>query len=206
VNHKLRPRPRRTPHFVPVAAEVLELRALLSSAGSAAHAAVNHAAVQTHAIETGAGETHAVAPHGFHISQNAQIQLGGGSPGNVPVKFSISTLKSVVGSKVTAHASGVIITPGQRETIKATFTGTVQSVVPGAGYTNFAITPTGGNIVIKITGGGQKFTATALPNGTLSGASIFGTKFIDFHATDLFTADSVAPFTNQAIKFDIDTL
>jgi hypothetical protein len=199
VIHKSRLRPRRSPQLVPVAAEVLQTRALLS-AGSAVHAAVNHAAVQTRA-----GETHALVPSGFHVSQNATIQLNGGTPSLLPVKFSIS-IKPVVGSKVTAHASAKVPVPGGIGTLKATWIGTVHSLTPSGGATDFVITPTGGSIVIKINAGGEHQTATALPNGTNSGAELFGKKFIDFNATNLFTPDSASLFANKTFKFDIDTL
>jgi hypothetical protein len=200
MHQKSRLRPRRSPQLVPVAAEVLQARALLSAA-TAAHAAAHHAAVQSNA-----SQTQALAPHGFHVSQNAEITLGSGAPSLLPVNFSISSLRPVVGAKVTAHASAVLTSPGVKETFKATFIGTVQHITPNGEAVDFDILPTGGSIVIKITQGAEHFTATAFPNGTHSEASGVGKKFIAFNATDLFTADSVAPFTNKTIKFDLTTL
>jgi hypothetical protein len=201
MNH--RPRLRRpSPASFPVAADVLEVRALLSSAASAAHAAVHHAELHSSTRETGA-----VAPPGFHAKEiTAQIVIQTGQPQNVPVKFSLSRFNPVEGAKVTAHASASVVVAGNKFTLKATFVGTIHLVEVIGNSSEIAATPTGGSIAYSMKGPSGNFKATALPDGFDLIVDLNGGNFTSFNTIDAFPANAPPGFANQTIEFIVDTV
>jgi hypothetical protein len=181
-----------------IAADVLEVRCLLSSAAGAAHAALHHATLEDHTVATGS-----VKPPGFHSSNiNAEVTIQGGTPVAVPVKFSLAPFKLVNGAKVTAHASASEIVSGNKVTLRATFVGTIQ-LIEAAGA-KVIITPTGGSIVDSIKGPSTHFTATAVPDGTDTLIFLNGGNFQSFGATDKFTANAPVGFANKTVQVVVD--
>ena len=144
---------------LPAAAEVLEVRALLSSAAGAAHAAVHHANLQTHAI----------APLTFSSTHAlGQIQINNGAATTIPVSGNLtaSTLQLGVGSKVTVKVTFPPFGSPHPESVTATFTGTVASIDSGIGIQTFTINPTGGSLTLKGFFNNKSVTAKAFPDGT----------------------------------------
>lgn len=198
-------RPRQRHESVPVAAEVLEVRDLLSSAAAAVHGAMHHAAIQQ-----AGGPTAGVAPGAaYHVSTQAGVSLDFDPPFFLPGTFSLSNIKSVaVGTKISAHFSFTLTqSPGTTATLKGSFSGTISSVNDFAGSKSIFLTPTGGSIsYFQKNNGAVSFNVKAAPNGTpiqlviLDGSSAFvslggtdgvkpGGKGLDIHD---FIAVSVA--------------
>jgi len=191
VIHRLRNR--RGSSIVPVAAEVLETRALLSSGATAAHAAAHHAAVQTQAI----------APHAFKGLVIAKETIQGGIPENRGVSFSFPNFSQTNGTKVTAHMSSLLSGPGFKETIKATFIGTITNVQTVATKTTITLTPTGGNLNFTVISGGQHATLGAVPTATPMQLVLDGGVFRSFSVTDVFKPNAPGGAANKTITFDI---
>jgi len=190
------------PAGFPVAADFLEVRALLSSATAVAHAALHHAELLNNSRETGA-----VAPPGFHAKViTAQIAIQGGSPQDVPVKFSLAPFKLLEGSKVTAHASAAVTVAGTKITFKGTFVGTVHLVEVVGNSAEVDVLPTGGSIVYSLKGPSGSFKATATPNGTDTLVDLNGGSFASFSATDQFQANSPPAFANKTIHILVATV
>lgn len=144
---------------VHIAAETLEVRALLSSATGAAHAAVHQAAVHTSAI------TLLKPPP---ISVDGGLSIDGGNAVSIPTKgtLKISNSHPVLGSKVTIK---VVFPPGGNplESVKATLTGKVKTVDdsnPAA--TAFTFQPGKGSLTLKSSINNTPFTAKAVADGT----------------------------------------
>jgi hypothetical protein len=178
--------------FVPVAAEVLEGRALLSAGAAAAHAAQHHAVTQAHAVE----------PHAFHGSVIAVELFGIDPPKNVPGSFSISNVKVALGAKMTAHFNSTLNLNGLKISLKATYIGTVNLITPQGQSTVLALTPTGGKLVLSEKGAGvPHVTATAISNGSTMHLTQQQGLFEQLTATYLFGPNEPLGFANQPISF-----
>jgi hypothetical protein len=141
----------------PAAAEVLELRALLSSAAGAVHAAEQHAAVQTQTS----------APHAIHTTATVGIAIDKNDPEffSIPAKVTVSTLSPTIGSRVTLKVSLPHLFPSSKhDSLTATLSGTVQAINPsGIGQTQFVVTATGDRLTLKTQGLDGPVTEKAIP-------------------------------------------
>jgi len=171
--------------FSPIAAEVLESRALLSSAAVAVHNATHHAA-----IHQATPATDLTPQAGFHGTVNALVSFVGSPPGLIPGQFSISKINVVLGAKVTAHFAFSINSGGNKLSLKASFAGTVASFGAVPGGTLIALTPTGGSIVVTSKhAGSPTVKLTAIPNGSPVFVTVNGANsFLGLGATDVFKA------------------
>lgn len=182
--------------FVPVAAEVLETRNLLSNAAAAAHTVAQHAALQ-YSAETGA----AVAPLAVQAGGTVFITVGNTGKQGLRGNVSVSSVNPAIGSHVTIHVSFSFQKGGVQESFKSSFTGKVQSTTPAFGATQFTIIPTGGKMVFtRSSPGAPTEKATAVPKGTPMLMVTTGTALLTFTATDVFkpgSADGLGgqPFT-----------
>lgn len=138
-----------------IAAETLEVRALLSSAAVAAHAAVHQAALHADATPS------LKAPP---ITATGALSINGGSAVQIPGPgtLTISNSHPVQGSKVTIK---VIFLPAGNplESVKATLTGKVYKVdnsSPGA--TGFFLHPGKSSLTLKSVDNNKPFTAKAV--------------------------------------------
>lgn len=197
----LRQRNRTRSGFVPVAAEVLEHRALLSAGAAAAHSASQHAT----AVHSASHAPDIQPDKGFSGSVIALIGINGVPVGAVPGQFSISNFKQQTGAKMTAHFSFSASGPSSSVSLKGSFSGTVALITPGGGSTLFVLTPTGGSIKLTEKTPAGTIKATAVPDGspilvTLSNSTGALTAFGE---TDIFQAGSPAGLGGKLITIII---
>jgi len=173
---------------VHIAAETLEVRALLSSAAGAAHAAVHQAALHTNAI------TLLKPPP---ISVDGGLSIDGGKAVQIPAKgaLKISNSHPVLGSQVTIK---VVFPPGGNplESVKATLTGKVVSVDnsnPAA--TGFKLHPGKSSLTLKGFDNNKPFTAKAVADGTKDWGLILESDGTFALAAELYNFGPKAPAT-----------
>lgn len=185
---------------VPVAAEVLELRALLSAGGAVAHA-VQH---QHHVVAPAL----TVEPSAFRGNVLAHINIAGGVDlPNVPGTFSAPTVKLVLGSKVTTSFSFSRSNAGSTQTIKGTFQGTITNIQTGALDSKITLHPTGGSLVFTDKQPGHKtITAKAIPliAADITVRQMNTGSFEYFQATDVFLPTAPAPYANHPVSLTIE--
>lgn len=141
----------------PVAAEVLELRDLLSSGGAAVHLAQQHAALQTQALEPLA--LHANVQAALWVNHHSVIGLAALG------KVTVPTFSPTVGSRVIAKFSLPSLTANQIS-VAATFSGRITSIAVSGSQETFTIAPTGGSLMLKEESGNRIVPAKALPDGS----------------------------------------
>jgi len=181
--------------FVPVAAEVLELRDLLSSAAAAVHGATHHAAIQQSADQTGA-----IAPLAFHGTVNAAVAINSGTPKILPGQFSLSTVKLVNGAHVSGHFTFSLTSGASKISLKGKFAGTISGFGPVPGGTLCVLTPTGGSITLTSNLAGPTVKAKAVPGASvillgLTPSNSFGS----LAASDAFPAGSAGGLGGSTI-------
>jgi len=179
--------------FAPVAAEVLEVRALLSAGAAAAHAALHQAALH--------GQT--IQPDGFHGHVGGLVSVANGIPGNIPGRVSLSKLTIDVGATVTAHVHLSQRTGGNFISVKGTFVGTIDSFGPQGGLTKIIISPTGGSIVFSGKEANQHISATAVPGATKIQLFLNQGNFVVLTGTDVFTASAPVNLANKPISLEL---
>jgi hypothetical protein len=188
-----------------LAAEVLEHRALLSSAAAAVHRATHHAAIGSVGDPADNPAVQA-APHAaFHATLPGRVSINGASATPVSAKFSIGNVNVVEGAKVTAKFSFSFASGGTTTTVKGSFVGTISAINPQPGITYIGITPTGGLITLTQKHKGvHTITAKAVSDGSPIGLQLSpaGT-FIGMSGRYAFTPDSL--FANQPIEIGIGT-
>lgn len=123
----------------PMAAEVLETRALLSGAG-AVHAAVHHA--------TTVHDT-TITPQAVQVPGSAAIILSPSIRGTLPGHFTSLKPGQKVGDTVTIKFQGGVSGPAN-ETFKVSFTGKITDVAGPAGSQIFTVVPKGGSFLLTI--------------------------------------------------------
>jgi len=143
---------------LPVAAEVLESRALLSAGAAAVHAATQHAAAlhpATHHV------TQAKIPS-FQGTVLAGETLAGGTPLFRGATLSVTSFSPQAGATVSAHFKHFFKSGNAQASITGTFKGKITNVIPLAGNgVEYDVQPIGSVTFLAM---GQKFTAT--PDGT----------------------------------------
>jgi len=140
-----------------VGAEVLELRALLSSGGASVHLAQHHAAIQTQALEPLA--LHANVQAALWVNHHSVIGLAALG------KVTVPTFSPTIGAKVIAKFSLPSVTANQIS-IAATFSGRISSISVNSSQETFTIAPTGGSLTLKEKSGNRIVPAKALPDGS----------------------------------------
>jgi hypothetical protein len=190
---------------IPVAAEVLEARSLLSAGAAAAHAAQRHhqAAVPEPALEPfsakvkGFGEV--LIP-----SLKIDVSLSGSF---TPPKAALpagSTLP--VGSKVKISFSFSTDNGGLKLSLKGTFQGTVTKSVVAGELIQSTVSPTGGKLVYTEKQPGHKtLTAKGAPDGTTSQLfqEVSDGSFENLAVIDAFIPTAPAGFVNQSVEVSI---
>jgi hypothetical protein len=195
-------RVRRPFESFPLAADLLETRALLSSATAAAHAAVHHAADLT----SPAASPAALQPPGFKSSSiRAGVQVGANPIQPVDFRFSISSFKVALDAKVTAHASANFTQAGSHFILKLTVLGTVHDLQTNGGSEILHLTPTGGSFVFRKNGPSGHVSATAVPKGNepLIVLNFPGFGFDLLQVTDTFPAKAPIGLANQPVTFSL---
>jgi hypothetical protein len=181
---------------LPVAAEVLEVRSMLSAGAAAAHAVAHRAAEHVRTIE----------PHKFNGPLNVQIQVGVGTPEVFPGTFSLSNVKLAVGAKVTAHVLVTETSNGITSSFKGTFQGSISKITTNVGNNFITVTPTGGSIVYTQREPGTKtFIAKAFPTATPMQLVLVSStgEFATLKVTELFPSTAPGLFANQTITMNI---
>jgi hypothetical protein len=138
----------------PAAAEVLEVRSLLS-AGSAVHQAEHFAAQQ-------------VAPAKLQqVAVTALVNINGTPSSSSPAtSFAISPISLTPGSVVKAHASFTVVFQNiQPVTFTGSFSAKVISSGPFLSGTKVELNPTGGTFVAHFTENGHKMKELLVPLG-----------------------------------------
>jgi hypothetical protein len=185
-----------------VAAEVLELRALLSSATAAVHGAAHHAAIQT------ANPAGQIGPESapFHGIVQALVTIDSQPPQLVPGTFSIGKVNVALGSHVSAKFSFSITSGGNKISLKGSFVGTVASFGPAGPKTLVNITPSGGSMTLTVKqAGNPALKAIAIPNGTpiLLALTTASNTFFSMGTIDVFKPGSPAGLSGVAIEVAI---
>jgi hypothetical protein len=143
---------------LPVAAEVLESRALLSAGAAAVHAATQHAA----ALHPATHHSTPTAMLSFKGTVIAGQTPAGGTPNYLGANLSVASFSPQVGAKVSAHFNHVVKFGNAAATITGTFKGKITAVNSlGGGKFEFDVQETGS---VTISAGGEKTTAP--PDGT----------------------------------------
>lgn len=149
------------PGSSPVAAEVLETRALLSAGAAAAHAATQHAAA-----------LHYAAP--IHPDTSlpglATVDRNGGIATAFAGHFTSAQVHTTIGGKVIVKFTGTFQKGATTETLKVSFSGKVSAVHPGIGTADFTVEPTGGG-----------FTGTARTPGEATKKAVGKIDPAEFH-------------------------
>jgi hypothetical protein len=168
-----------------IAAEVLEVRALLSAGAVSTHIA------QRHAADTFANmNKHAIA----------DITLG---TNTLPIAMgilSMPTVKAQDGAKVTAHFSFSEPSGAATLSFKGTFQGKITSSTTQAGATKITINPTGGSIVMSEKATGIKTVKVkAIPDGSSLELDLDASlgAVLRLQGTDVFPPG--APFNGETI-------
>jgi len=192
-------RTRQRQELVPVAAEVLELRALLSSATAAVQGATHHAAVQQAANPA----VHIAPQAAFHGLVQSSVSIAGAPPQLLPFTFSIGNVHVVLGAHVSARFSFSVTSGGNKVSLKGSLVGTIAAFgpIPG-GKTLVTITPTGGSMVYsEKVPGHPLFKATAIPNGSpiLLELTTATNAFERIGATDVFRPTAPGGLAGQPL-------
>lgn len=174
--------------FAPVgAAEVLEVRDLLSSAAAAVHNATHHAASQ-HAADPAA--THGPQAPAFHGTVTAILLLNGAPAAQVPASFSMSKATLAVGAKVKATFSLSFSVGATTESVKGTFSGTIGNIAANGQGTLLQIDPNGGSVTVSVKTGKTTAKATAIPAGSFAVQLSPTSTFLELNADDVFNQGS----------------
>lgn len=174
---------------IPFAAEVLEVRSLLSAGASAVRAAVHHAAVESPAAKL---------PPIFQGSVDALVQItpfGNQNPGTGTALIQHSTL--TVGSKMTASYTISFSDNGTPATIKGTISGTIQGSDPEGDLTFYPFQPTGGKVTLTETVAGKTIKATATPSGNTITLVMKGSSFVQLGFGDTFSQKAKGGFAGE---------
>lgn len=175
---------------LPVAADVLEARALLSGAAAAVHAAVHHSQATTH------GSAGAVTPSRAQLTLyqvTAQITLNGDAT-DVPAQLFIAPVPLKPGAHVTVNVGFVTNLGGLMTDVVAKLTGTVKSWGP-AGVLTAVTLKAGGSIVLAPVGLPRSQIAKLVSTGAPLTIELDSTgKFVSLQ-TDFKTARSNPPLT-----------
>lgn len=175
-----------------MAAEVLEVRSLLSGAAAAVHQAVAHAAGAE--LLTPAKLLHPVVTPELTVS-------GQTFTGPQAKSFSISQVSPKQGSIVNVHATFTVIDQNLPASFTGSFSGKVLSTQTLGNLTKVSLIPTGGSFVERFMLGGKKVALTLVPQGTL-GAVYFNTQgeFVSFGATYIVKAQPNDPPLDIVLK------
>jgi len=142
----------------PVAAQVLESRALLSGAAAAVHQAQAHQAAALHDA--------AITPQTLKLPAQGSASVNGGLPIPFSGQFTFVKFSETVGTKVTVKFQRVTRTPVASDFLKMSMNGVVSKVVSAAGQTTVTVNPTGGTMLGTTKFPGQhiqKETGTIVP-------------------------------------------
>jgi hypothetical protein len=176
---------------IPVAAEVLEVRSLLSAGASAVHAAMHHAAIQSPAVKQ---------PPIFQGAAIAVIQITGGSSHNATGTALVPHFTKAVGSKVTASFTFSFSDGGNPATIKGTYSGTVRQIEQQFPLTIYGLDVTGGKLTLTEKVGGKTIKATATPAGNTTLLELNNGVFDSMGINDSVSLTAKGGFAGKAIQ------
>jgi len=174
--------------LIPVAAEVLEVRALLSSSAAAVH---HHGHGQGHA------QTH------FNGPATAAVTIGANTPVNAAGTYQMNNVKIVDGSQMTAHFHFTGDINGHQVNLQGTFLGKIASSLVNGTTTTVTVNPHGGSIRYSDTFNGTTSSGKALPNGTQMTLVFENGVFSSLTVTDAFGASASPSLANQTISLTI---
>jgi hypothetical protein len=174
--------------LIPVAAEVLEVRALLSSSAAAVH---------HHGHGHGHAQTH------FNGPATAAVTIGANTPVNAAGTYQMNNVKIVDGSQMTAHFHFKGDINGHQVNLQGTFLGKIASSLVNGTTTTVTVNPHGGNIRYSDTFNGTTSSGTAFPNGTQMTLVFENGVFSSLTVTDAFGASASPSLANQTISLTI---
>jgi hypothetical protein len=190
---------RRYSEWAPVAAEVLEIRDLLSSAAAAVHGATHHAAIQQPPDPAAQ-----LAPRSLHATVQISFTVEGGIAEPFTGQLTLSKVKQTIGAHVTAHISISSAATGNRGTVKGSFVGTIANIGVNPQGNVLTITPTGGSVIVHQKKPGlSSTTAKAVPNGTATTLVMAGDTFVLLDATDVFTFSAPPDLAGKTVLTEI---
>jgi hypothetical protein len=174
---------------VPVAAEVLEMRALLSAGAAAVH---HHG--HGHG---GHAQTH------FNGPATAAVSIAGGTAVDAAGTYQMNNVKVVDGSQVTAHFHFSGDVNGHQINLQGTFLGKIASSLVNGTTTTVTVNPHGGSITYSDTFNGTTASGKAFPNGTQMQLVFVNGVFSSLTVTDAFAASASPSLANQTINLVI---
>jgi hypothetical protein len=181
-------------HSIPVAAEVLESRALLSAGAAAVHAATQHAAALHPATHH---STQTTIPS-FQGSVITAFAAAGGAPTYMGADLSVSSFSPTTGASMSAHFKHFIKSGNLASAITGTFKGKITAVNPlGGSNVEYDVQDVGS---LTFSGMGQKFTAA--PDGPLKLYSSGGL-FDELKVSVVFPASAGGGLANVHFSFDL---
>jgi len=182
---------RRTPPsagLIPVAAEVLEVRALLSSSAAAVH---------HHGHGHGHAQTH------FNGPATAAVTIGANTPVDAAGTYQMNNVKFTTGSQMTAHFHFTGDINGHQVNLQGTFLGKIASSVVNGSTTTITVNPHGGSLFYSDTFNGTTSSGKAFPNGTQMQLVFVNGAFSSLTVTDAFSASASPSLANQTISLAI---
>lgn len=180
---------------MPVAAEVLESRALLSAGAAAVHAASQHAAA-LHSTNHHSTQT-------TNPSFQATAILAENTPGGLPSYFgaslSVASFSPHASANVSANFKHSIKFGNSADSTTGAFKGKITAVNSlGGNSFEFDVQPVGS---LTLSLAGQKFTA--VPDGTPLKLYYFGEFFQELKVDVVFPPGTGGGFANVHLNFDI---
>jgi hypothetical protein len=184
----------------PVAAEVLESRALLSGSAAAVHAAMQHAtalhSARQHAAPSPNLSFQGTASLGELIVANTPIYFG--------AKVSIPSFAPTAGSPFSAKFQVGFKNSSETLSIKGTFKGTISQVLPPVGgITEIHVVPTVGTVTFSEVIPGHQYKYTATTDGSFFIVHCHDTYFTELAAVNDFSASAPFGLANKGVTFDV---
>jgi len=124
----------------PVAAEILESRALLSSATAAVHQAQAHQVAALHDT--------VASPHTVRLPTLAKVTVNANPERDFTGQFTSVKATTTPGGKVTFKFQAKFNDPHVSQLVKASFTGIVTNAVTVVVLTTVTVAPTGGTLLV----------------------------------------------------------
>jgi hypothetical protein len=174
-----------------VAAEVLEVRSLLSAGASAVHAAIQHAAIQSPAVKP---------PPTYKGAVSGAIAIGPPPDFATNGTALVSHFTQTNGSKVKVSFTLSFSDGGTPATIKGNFSGTIQGIQAVATLTIFTLQPTGGKLTLTEKVGGKTIKATATPAGNTTLLELNNGVFDSMGINDSVSLTAKGGFAGKAIQ------
>lgn len=180
-------------HSFFAAAEVLEVRSLLSAGPSAVHAAMPHSNIQSPAVKS---------PPTFQGTVSALITIPGHTDAIATGTALVSHFAETFDSKVKASFTLAFSDGGTSATIKGTYRGMIQGMGQLPPETIFQLSATGGKLTLTENVEGKTIKATAAPtNDVLAGLALDDGDFQRMRIVGAFSVKAQGGFSGKVIDF-----